>query len=460
MPVLKTESMNSITPETKALLKELKDAGELDNYLDDETPLIERLSRDSKGNVVQSNENCQLVLREDELLKGAIRFNEFTSGRDIVKKMPWKRFSKAFSDNDLDNIITHLEINYGLKNDKYIERAVKVVAAENSYHPIRDWLNSLKWDGQERLSKVLTKYLGVEPTPLAIESLKLFMLGAISRVFNPGCKFEYMLCLVGGQGAGKSTFLRFLAMDDSWFTDDLKKLSDKDIYEHLNGHWIIEIPEMVALLKTKFVEETKSFISRQYDNYRIPYDKYSGDHKRQCVFAGTSNRIEFLPDDKSGNRRFLPIKVNAEKAEVHILDNEKESRAYFNQLWAETMEIYRKGEFTLTLSKEMQKILYTEQEQYLPDDPMESAIVNYIEDKWPEYICAEMLFVEALGYRIEDYKKWNGTVIGEIITNSFKDEYRRIGSHRFKGYGKQRAWVRIKEPEFSPVEDTDDLPFI
>ena len=458
--MLKTESMNSITPETKALLKELKDAGELDNYLDDETPLLERLSRDSKGNVVQSNENCQLVLREDELLKGAIRFNEFTSDRDIVKKMPWKRFSKAFSDNDLDNIITHLEINYGLKNDKYIERAVKVVAAENSYHPIRDWLNSLKWDGQERISKVLTKYLGVEPTPLAIESLKLFMLGAISRVFNPGCKFEYMLCLVGGQGAGKSTFLRFLAMDDSWFTDDLKKLSDKDIYEHLNGHWIIEIPEMVALLKTKFVEETKSFISRQYDNYRIPYDKYSGDHKRQCVFAGTSNRIEFLPDDKSGNRRFLPIKVNAEKAEVHILDNEKESRAYFNQLWAEAMEIYRKGEFTLTLSKEMQKILYTEQEQYLPDDPTESAIVNYIEEKWPEYICAEMLFVEALGYRIEDYKKWNGTVIGEIITNSFKNEYRRIGSHRFKGYGKQRAWVRIKEPEFTPVEDTDDMPFI
>ena len=108
----------------------------------------------------------------------------------------------------------------------------------------------------------------------------------------------------------------------------------------------------------------------------------------------------------------------------------------------------------------MQKILYTEQEQYLPDDPMESAIVNYIEDKWPEYICAEMLFVEALGYRIEDYKKWNGTVIGEIITNSFKDEYRRIGSHRFKGYGKQRAWVRIKEPEFTPINDADDLPFV
>ena len=98
-----------------------------------------------------------------------------------------------------------------------------------------------------------------------------------------------MLCLVGGQGAGKSTFLRFLAMEDRYFTDDLKKLDDDRIFQRLQGHWIVEMPEMLAILNAKVVEETKSFISRQSDNYRTPYDTVAVDHRRQCVFAGTSN---------------------------------------------------------------------------------------------------------------------------------------------------------------------------
>ena len=123
------------------------------------------------------------------------------------------------------------------------------------------------------------------------------MLGAISRVFTPGCMFEYMLCFAGGQGAGKSTFLRFLAMNDDWFTDDIKHLDDDKVFQRLQGHWITEMPEMLAILNAKMVEETKSFISRQRDNYRTPYDKYAAEHLRQCVFAGTSNNIQFLPMD-------------------------------------------------------------------------------------------------------------------------------------------------------------------
>ena len=123
-------------------------------------------------------------------------------------------------------------------------------------------------------------------TELSTASLKVFMLGAVARVFNPGCKFELMLCLVGGQGAGKSTFLRFLAMEDRYFTDDLKKLDDDRVFQRLQGHWIVEMPEMLAILNAKVVEETKSFISRQSDNYRTPYDTVAVDHPRQCVFAG------------------------------------------------------------------------------------------------------------------------------------------------------------------------------
>ena len=459
-----------ISEDAKKLLAGLIASGQLAEYLPAEEPdkepaLAELFVRDEKGNIKQTNENCQLVLKHDELLKGAIKYNELTGQLDIVKDMPWKRFNISFSDNDLNNIITYMESTYGLRVNDQIERAIRVVAIENSYHPIRDKLNALVWDGESRLDKVLTKYLGVEATELTIESLKLFMLGAISRVFNPGCKFEYMLCLVGGQGAGKSTFLRFLAMEDCWFSDDIKKLSDKDVHEHLSGHWILEIPEMLAILKAQYVEETKSFISRLSDNYRIPYDKFASDHPRQCVFAGTSNRIEVLPADKSGNRRFIPIEVNMENAKVHILDNEEESRAYFEQLWAEVMEIYRSGNFKLTLSKEMQAELVRVQCRFMPEDPMETEIINFINDKEPTYICTRMLFEEALGHSSSDTMEfWMSNAIGEIINQSLKTEYRTLTTHKFKEYGTQRAWARIappKEAEFVELtpEMEKELPF-
>ena len=115
------------------------------------------------------------------------------------------------------------------------------------------------------------------------------MLGAVERVFHPGCKFEMMLCIVGAQGAGKSTFFRFLTMQDEWFSDDLRKLDDKDVYRKMRNHWIIEMAEMLGTSSAKSVEEIKAFISRQKETYKDPYAKYPRDRPRQCVFVGTSN---------------------------------------------------------------------------------------------------------------------------------------------------------------------------
>src|SRR5699024_1832758 len=170
------------------------------------------------------------------------------------------------------------------------------------------------------------------------------------RAFCPGCKFEVMLCLVGGQGAGKSTFFRLLAVKDEWFSDDLRKLDDDNVYRKLQGHWIIEMSEMIATANAKSIEYIKSFLSRQKEIYKTPYDRHPKDRKRQCVFGGSSNSLDFLPLDRTGNRRFLPVMVHAKEAEVHILENEAESRAYIDQMWAEAMVIYRKGDFKLKLS--------------------------------------------------------------------------------------------------------------
>ena len=160
-----------------------------------------------------------------------------------------------------------------------------------------------------------------------------------------------MLCLVGGQGAGKSTFFRFLAIKDEWFTDDLKKLDDDNVFRKMQGHWIVEMSEMIATANAKSIEDIKSFLSRQKETYKVPYDKQPDDRLRQCVFGGTSNTLDFLPLDRTGNRRFLPIMVYPEKSEVHIMSDEKASRAYIEQMWAEAMVIYNSKKYQLALSK-------------------------------------------------------------------------------------------------------------
>ena len=169
-----------------------------------------------KGKAKNSISNAELILSCDPLLKGAIRFNELTQRQDIVKDLGWERntFGKAFTDNDLYNIHLYCERTYGISSMNLIEEAIRIVANRNSYHPVRDFLNGLEWDGQERVRYALRHFLGADNSDYTYEILKFFMLGAISRVFRPGIKFDYIMCLVGDQGAGKSSFFRLLAVED------------------------------------------------------------------------------------------------------------------------------------------------------------------------------------------------------------------------------------------------------
>lgn len=192
-------------------------------------------------------------------------------------------------------LLLYFEENYGLTVEKKIIDAVAVIANENRYHPVCDFLNALHWDGTERIRFCLHRFLGSDTDDYTYEALKLFLLGAISRAFKPGCKFEVMLCLVGGQGAGKSSFFRLLAVNDDWFSDDLKKLDDENVYRKMQGHWIIEMSEMIATANAKSIEEIKSFLSRQKETYKIPYETHPADRKRQCVFGGSSIPLTFFP---------------------------------------------------------------------------------------------------------------------------------------------------------------------
>ena len=286
------------------------------------------LETTEKGGVRQSIRNCLTVFQRDPMLSGAIAYNILTDRKDIIKPIGFHRESTALNDTDMKYLLLYLEETYGLTNEKKIDNAIGIVANENKYHPIRDYLNTLVWDGTERIRFCLRHFLGADADDCTYEALKLFLLGAISRDFQTGCKSEIMLCLVGGQGCGSPV---------ATFAATLQKHRPK----RSRDHWIIEMSEMMATANAKSIEEIRSFLSRQKEVYKIPYETHPADRPRQCVFGGTSNALDFLPLDRSGNRRFIPVMVYPEQAEVHILEDKAASRAYIEQMWAEAMEIYR-----------------------------------------------------------------------------------------------------------------------
>ena len=173
------------------------------------------LETTEKGGFRNSIKNCLTVFRYDPLLSGAVAKNLLTERTDMMKPIGHRRaFGKSMTDTDMKYIRLYLEETYGLTSEKKIADAADLAANENSYHPIRDYLSRLTWDGTERIRLCLRRFLGAGADEYTHQALRLFLLGAIHRVFSPGCKFEVMLCLVGGQGAGKSTFFRLLAVKD------------------------------------------------------------------------------------------------------------------------------------------------------------------------------------------------------------------------------------------------------
>jgi len=446
----------------------------------------EMLTKHSNGEIQRTIQNCITILQNDHVLADAIRLNLLSERIDIVKPVGWPRSGKTLNDTDMKYILRRME-KYGISSEKKIESAIRIVANENRYHPIRDYLNSLKWDGIERIAHVLHHFLGATEDEYTCEAMKIFLLGAIKRVFQPGCKFETMLCLVGGQGCGspvatskcckhfeapteptgetgKVHLFRLLAVKDEWFSDDLRRLDDDNVYRKLQGHWIIEMSEMIATANAKSIEEIKSFLSKQKETYKIPYETHPADRLRQCVFAGTTNRQDFLPRDRTGNRRFIPIPVDAELAEVHILDNEEESRAYINQLWAEALTIYNSGNYKLAFSPAMQETLQAHQQDFMQEDAQAGMIYAFLEDYTGERVCSKQLYAEALG-NTNIPAEWETRAICEIMnTGISRGDIQGWQAHktakRYPKYGVQKGWERVTSPEtgaedFSEITDVE-----
>lgn len=413
------------------------------------------LDSTDNGTVKNSIRNCLTVFQNDPKLEGAIRYNILTERIDIVKPLWWSKPTTTLNDTDLNYLMLYLEDQYTLTSEKKIQKAISIVADCNKYHPIRDYLNGLEWDGTERIRCALPHFLGAEESEFTYECLRLFMLCAISRVFKPGSKFETMLCLVGGQGAGKSTFFRLLAIKDEWFSDDLKRIDDDNVYRKMQGHWIIEMSEMIATANAKSIEEIKSFLSRQKEVYKIPYETHPADRLRQCVFGGTSNAMDFLPLDRSGNRRFLPVQVCPEQAEVHILEDEAASRSYLQQVWAEAMTIYRAGGWKLTFSPEMVRYLKEHQKDFMPEDTKAGMIQAFLDSYTGDTVCSKQLYKEALNHAFDGPKQWEIREINEIMNQCVTGWTYFSNPRSFAGYGRQKGWEREKTATGSGNQNTE-----
>ena len=431
------------------------------------------LEKTEKGGIANTIQNCVFVFENDPTFSGKISRNLLTETDDMIGDFPWRRNTTRFDDQDLPHVLLHFEQYYGIRSEKCVENAFRVVASKHSFHPIQDHLKRLQWDGTQRIRYALHHFLGAETNDYNEECLKVFMLGAVKRIFEPGSKFDLMLVLTGGQGAGKSTFLRFLAIRDEWFSDDLKRLDDEKIFQRLSGHWILEMSEMVATANAKSIEDIKSFLSRSKDTYKFPYDRYAADHLRQCVFAGTTNRMDFLPMDRSGNRRFLPVQVHPEQAETHILTDEAASRAYIEQMWAEIMMIYESGEYSIHLSREMEERLAREQERFQQEDTLAGQIYAFMENYQGNKLCSKQLYKEALDHPYDEPKQWETREIFEIvnvgIANGSIQGWRPFAnSRRFEKYGTQRGWERIPEEQVAgkaptvnqPVDNYEQMGFV
>lgn len=336
------------------------------------------LTYDKAGNLQNTLRNLTLILQNDEMLK-AIVFNQQLDGMEIKGKVPWQHPSKYWRDADDAQLVSYIDTHYGSFSQRNFQIAVTKVSDDRSYHPIREYLDSLPpWDGIPRVDTLLIDYLGADDNEYTRAVTRKTLCAAVCRVQKPGCKFDSMLVLNGPQGIGKSTLIARLAGE--WFSDSLSlnDTKDKTAAEKLQGYWILEIGELAGLRKTE-VETLRSFLSRQNDIYRASFGKRATPHLRQCVFFGTTNAETGYLRDTTGNRRFWPVKTPGGKTR-HSWDLDEHE---ISQIWAEVLEYVNAGE-KLYLDAKLDIYAKEEQREAMESDEREGLVREYLEKQLPE----------------------------------------------------------------------------
>jgi len=323
------------------------------------------------GGYQKTLKNCKLMISHEMGIKGLFIYNAFNERLEIRGHVPWEKERinryNAIDDREVDSIRVHLDDIFHVDfPTPIVWKAVDLVAAGKAYHPIKDVLETYKWDGIPRLNTWLEIYCGATNSELNKQVGRKVLTAMVARVYSPGCKFDYVLVLEGVQGIGKSTTCEILGGE--WYGDAPVDPKDKDSIPYIHSKWVIELSEMITTRKTEN-DRLKNFISRREDDIRLPYARARTRFPRQCVFIGTINpdAVGYLTDT-TGNRRFWPVFCSTFDLEGLKRDRE--------QLLAEALVLYKAGE-SLTLPHELVQESEDESMKRLAQDPWQNIIEDW-----------------------------------------------------------------------------------
>lgn len=406
------------------------------------------LHRTSQGALVPHAVNVTLILENDERWKGVIGEDLF-AGR-TVKRRATPYGGRAGEWTDLDDTRTSIWLaeQYGLRVKALtVLEAVAVVAHQNQFHPVRDYLLGLKWDGVPRLRSWLVDYLGAQaladrPDYPAVMGMR-YLVSAVARVMLPGAKADCVLILEGEQGLRKSSALGVLGGE--WFMDTPIPLGDKEAYQAIQGMWIIELAELDAFNKVESTK-AKSFFGASVDIFRPSYGRRSIRLQRQCVFAGTTNQDEYLRDP-TGNRRYWPVLCS--KVDLAGL---REAR---DQLWAEALQLFEAGEPWWPQADE-QEMFEAEQDVRFQGDFWEPRIVTWLQQNPCETVSGDVLLEKALNIDPGHWGRPEQTRLGQIM-HRLKWRRRRLapagrGGVRPYAYERPASWKAAGQIELQQRE--------
>lgn len=428
------------------------------------------LKRNKNGQIQGTIDNVLKILNGDPQLKNGFALNQFASRGEVLSALPWCADEKRrlWSDTDSHGLYWYMEKAWEITNRGNIDAALDLHAATHAFNDVQNFLNSLEWDGMERLDRLFVDYLGAVDTAYNRAVCRKAFTAAVARAMNPGCKYDTMLILSGPQGIGKSTLLDKMSL--GWFNDNIRTFEGKDASELLQGVWLVEISELDAFRKTD-VNRIKQFLSLRADRYRAAYGRHVKEIPRCCVFFGTTNTKDFL-QDSTGNRRFWPVDVG----EIpHTKTVWKDLTAdTIAQIWAEAKARWLSGE-ELYLTGALETEAKIKQEEHREISVREGIIQEFVSREVPEdwakwslekrllywggamqstggnaiktvprdRICAVEIWCELFVGKTRDMKQSDTREINAVLSNL--EGFRRCKNGiRFGPYNVQRGYEKVK----------------
>ena len=326
--------------------------------------------------------NVLVSFKADDQLSIYLKHNDFSQEHELLKdiKIGNTVLKKGELPSNFDSVVkVYFESVLGVAySSQAMLDGMETFFSERSYNPVIDYMERAqeKWDGRQRINRMLQVYLGADDIPLVSKIAQMWLVGAVAKVYDPYVKFDYVLDLVGGQGVGKTSLLQKLGGD--WYTDSVTDFANKDNYDIMLKSLIVNDDEMVASNRMSFAE-TKAFISKTSLRYRKPYMKRTEEFAKNFTLARTTNQKEYLKD-KTGERRFLPVMANTSAQVKHPMEIEPET---IEQIWGEAVTIYKSG-VDLMFDEETEDELNVYRERFMYRDEVELQALEYLDMPVPE----------------------------------------------------------------------------